>query len=197
MRICPSLEASDSSESQSFLKVDSRKKQLTLYDPASSPHSASGHRRSATVAVPKIFAFDAVFTQDASQVRASRRHYQNLRALYVCLYGHVCVVGEFGFPGAKGCVDAKRVWPRLRGEMCVSGQGPFLPVWAQQLDGLSLLENDMNPVHLYPTSSFTGQLYPTSDLFHTQPTFPVTDKGHIHVYARVNGDQNSFGFLIS
>lgn len=70
MRICPSLETADSSESQSFLKVDSRKKQLTLYDPASSPHSGSGHRRSATVAVPKIFAFDAVFTQDASQVRA-------------------------------------------------------------------------------------------------------------------------------
>lgn len=69
MRICPSLEAADSSEFQSFLKVDSRKKQLTLYDSASSPHSSSGHRRSATVAVPKIFAFDAVFTQDASQVR--------------------------------------------------------------------------------------------------------------------------------
>ncbi|MEQ2160549.1 hypothetical protein GOODEAATRI_000410, partial [Goodea atripinnis] len=67
MRICPSLEGADSSESQSFLKVDSRKKQLTLYDPASSPHSSSGHRRSATVAVPKIFAFDAVFTHDASQ----------------------------------------------------------------------------------------------------------------------------------
>lgn len=71
MRICPSLETADSSESQSFLKVDSRKKQLTLYDPASSPHSNSAHRRSATVAVPKIFAFDAVFTQDASQVRTS------------------------------------------------------------------------------------------------------------------------------
>lgn len=71
MRICPSLGAADSSESQSFLKVDSRKKQLTLYDPASSPHSGSGHRRSATVAVPKIFAFDAVFTQDASQVRST------------------------------------------------------------------------------------------------------------------------------
>lgn len=73
MRICPSLGAADSSESQSFLKVDSRKKQLTLYDPASSPHSGSGHRRSATVAVPKIFAFDAVFTQDASQVRSTLR----------------------------------------------------------------------------------------------------------------------------
>lgn len=83
MRICPSLEAADSSESQSFLKVDSRKKQLTLYDPASSPHSSSGHRRSATVAVPKIFAFDAVFTQDASQVRASK-------GCTICVFVCVC-----------------------------------------------------------------------------------------------------------
>lgn len=90
MRICPSLEGADSSESQSFLKVDSRKKQLTLYDPASSPHSSSGHRRSATVAVPKIFAFDAVFTHDASQVRA----------LHVC-FKCVCV-GYFFFKVAGG-----------------------------------------------------------------------------------------------
>ncbi|XP_047466932.1 kinesin-like protein KIF26A isoform X2 [Mugil cephalus] len=90
MRICPSLEAADSSESQSFLKVDSRKKQLTLYDPASSPHSGSGHRRSATVAVPKIFAFDAVFTQDASQVE-------------VCS-GTVAEVIQSVVNGADGCI---------------------------------------------------------------------------------------------
>lgn len=93
MRICPSLEAADSSESQSFLKVDSRKKQLTLYDPASSPHSGSGHRRSATVAVPKIFAFDAVFTQDASQVRAN---------MCVCLVLLSRGGGCFRFSRAKG-----------------------------------------------------------------------------------------------
>uniref|UniRef100_A0A4W6F5I6 Kinesin family member 26A n=1 Tax=Lates calcarifer TaxID=8187 RepID=A0A4W6F5I6_LATCA len=90
MRICPSLEAADSSESQSFLKVDSRKKQLTLYDPASSPHSGSGHRRSATVAVPKIFAFDAVFTQDASQAE-------------VCS-GTVAEVIQSVVNGADGCI---------------------------------------------------------------------------------------------
>lgn len=119
MRICPSLEASDSSESQSFLKVDSRKKQLTLYDPASSPHSGSGHRRSATVAVPKIFAFDAVFTQDASQVSASRRRFQNLRV-------NVCV--GIWLPGAKGCVlMGKRVWPRLRGKNACLRSGAILP----------------------------------------------------------------------
>ncbi len=86
MRICPSLEAADSSESQSFLKVDSRKKQLTLYDPASSPHSSSGHRRSATGAVPKIFAFDAVFTQDASQVRASGEYVLHVCFVCVCVF---------------------------------------------------------------------------------------------------------------
>lgn len=90
MRICPSLEATDSSESQSFLKVDSRKKQLTLYDPASSPASSSGHRRSATVAVPKIFAFDAVFTQDASQAE-------------VCS-GTVAEVIQSVVNGADGCI---------------------------------------------------------------------------------------------
>ncbi|TNM95456.1 hypothetical protein fugu_016539 [Takifugu bimaculatus] len=90
MRICPSLETNDSSESQSFLKVDSRKKQLTLYDPASSPHSGSGHRRSATVAVPKIFAFDAVFTQDASQAE-------------VCS-GTVAEVIQSVVNGADGCI---------------------------------------------------------------------------------------------
>ncbi|TNN84127.1 Kinesin-like protein KIF26A [Liparis tanakae] len=90
MRICPSLETADSSESQSFLKVDSRKKQLTLYDPASSPHSSSAHRRSATVAVPKIFAFDAVFTQDASQAE-------------VCS-GTVAEVIQSVVNGADGCI---------------------------------------------------------------------------------------------
>ncbi|XP_061700249.1 kinesin-like protein KIF26A isoform X2 [Syngnathoides biaculeatus] len=91
MRICPTLEATDSSESQSFLKVDSRKKQVTLYDPASSPpHSSSGHRRSATVAVPKIFAFDAVFPQDASQAE-------------VCS-GTVAEVIQSVANGADGCI---------------------------------------------------------------------------------------------
>lgn len=98
MRICPSLGAADSSESQSFLKVDSRKKQLTLYDPASSPHSGSGHRRSATVAVPKIFAFDAVFTQDASQVRSTLS-----RRIAPVLVGTQLLKGEITVFILSGC----------------------------------------------------------------------------------------------
>ncbi len=70
MRICPSLGVVDSSESLSFLKVDTHKKQLTLYDPSLNTQPTSVHRR-AVLPAPKMFAFDAVFAQDASQVRAS------------------------------------------------------------------------------------------------------------------------------
>ncbi|XP_067099338.1 kinesin-like protein KIF26A [Osmerus mordax] len=88
MRICPPLD--DSSESVSFLKVDARKKQLTLYDPAATPHASAGLRRAATVAVPKIFAFDAVFPQDASQAE-------------VCS-GTVAEVIQSVVNGADGCI---------------------------------------------------------------------------------------------
>ncbi len=70
MRICPSLGIVDSSESLSFLKVDTRKKQLTLYDPSLNTQPTSVHRR-VVLPAPKMFAFDAVFSQDASQVRAA------------------------------------------------------------------------------------------------------------------------------
>ncbi|KAJ8288906.1 hypothetical protein COCON_G00015650 [Conger conger] len=89
MRICPSLGPHDTSESMSFLKVDPRKKQLTLYDPTASAHSNSGHRR-AVVSAPKMFAFDAVFTQDASQAE-------------VCS-GTVAEVIQSVVNGADGCI---------------------------------------------------------------------------------------------
>ncbi|XP_048831159.1 kinesin-like protein KIF26A isoform X1 [Brienomyrus brachyistius] len=89
VRICPSTEPPDSSESMSFLKVDPRKKQLTLYDPSLSTHSNSGPRR-AVVAAPKMFAFDAIFTQDASQAE-------------VCS-GTVAEVIQSVVNGADGCI---------------------------------------------------------------------------------------------
>ncbi|KAL4656400.1 kinesin-like protein KIF26A isoform X2 [Arapaima gigas] len=89
MRICPSQGPHDSSESMSFMKVDPRKKQLTLYDPALNTQSNSGHRRT-TVAAPKMFAFDAVFTQDASQAE-------------VCA-GTVAEVIQSVVNGADGCI---------------------------------------------------------------------------------------------
>jgi kinesin family protein 26 len=69
LRIWPAQGAQRSAESASFLKVDPRKKQVTLYDPAAGPPGSAGLRHAATAAVPKMFAFDAVFPQDSEQVR--------------------------------------------------------------------------------------------------------------------------------
>ncbi|XP_026141213.1 kinesin-like protein KIF26A isoform X4 [Carassius auratus] len=89
MRICPSLGIVDSSESLSFLKVDTRKKQLTLYDPSLNTQPTSVHRR-AVLPAPKMFAFDAVFSQDASQAE-------------VCS-GTVAEVIQSVVNGADGCI---------------------------------------------------------------------------------------------
>ncbi|KAG8561286.1 hypothetical protein GDO81_015317 [Engystomops pustulosus] len=89
VRICPSQGFHDTSESMSFLKVDPRKKQITLYDPSTCGPSMSGHRR-AVVAAPKMFAFDSVFPQDASQAE-------------VCA-GTVAEVIQSVVNGADGCI---------------------------------------------------------------------------------------------
>ncbi|XP_068874507.1 kinesin-like protein KIF26A isoform X3 [Aphelocoma coerulescens] len=89
VRICSSQGAHETSESMSFLKVDPRKKQITFYDPAVTGPSNAGHRRG-VVAVPKMFAFDAVFPQDASQAE-------------VCS-GTVAEVIQSVVNGADGCI---------------------------------------------------------------------------------------------
>ncbi|XP_067119861.1 kinesin-like protein CG14535 isoform X1 [Centruroides vittatus] len=61
LRLCPTSESSDS-----FLTIDSRKKQVTVYDPLSCGTSTPVERR-AGVSAPKMFAFDAVFSQDDTQ----------------------------------------------------------------------------------------------------------------------------------
>ncbi|XP_072545533.1 kinesin-like protein KIF26A isoform X2 [Salminus brasiliensis] len=89
VRICPSLGDQESSESLSFLKVDQRKKQLTLYEPSPLAQTTPAHRRT-PLAAPKMFAFDAVFTQDASQAE-------------VCS-GTVAEVIQSVVNGADGCI---------------------------------------------------------------------------------------------
>ncbi|XP_063162200.1 kinesin-like protein KIF26B [Candoia aspera] len=88
LRICSTL-ARDSSESSSFLKVDPRKKQITLYDPLSCGGQNAFQKRSTQVP-PKMFVFDAVFPQDASQAE-------------VCA-GTVAEVIQSVVNGADGCV---------------------------------------------------------------------------------------------
>ncbi|XP_030577188.1 kinesin-like protein KIF26A [Archocentrus centrarchus] len=80
---------SESSESMSFLKVDGRKKQLTLCETSAAGLSAAAQRRSSASA-PKTFTFDAVFSQDTSQAE-------------VCS-GTVAEVIQSVVNGADGCI---------------------------------------------------------------------------------------------
>ncbi|KAI5937785.1 Kinesin-like protein KIF26B [Manis javanica] len=88
LRICSTL-ARDTAESSSFLKVDPRKKQITLYDPLTCGGQNAFQKRGNQVP-PKMFAFDAVFPQDASQAE-------------VCA-GTVAEVIQSVVNGADGCV---------------------------------------------------------------------------------------------
>ncbi|KAJ7988211.1 hypothetical protein DPEC_G00321250 [Dallia pectoralis] len=89
VRICAAQGSSDTSESRSFLKVDARKKQLTLCETSANSHSSAAQRRAAAAA-PKMFAFDAVFSQDASQAE-------------VCS-GTIAEVIQSVVNGADGCI---------------------------------------------------------------------------------------------
>ena len=60
--------SSTTSGTASFFSVDSRRKQVTLFDPAACGGTAAPEDRRVGVAAPKMFAFDAIFTQDDSQV---------------------------------------------------------------------------------------------------------------------------------
>ncbi|XP_059353832.1 kinesin-like protein KIF26A [Carassius carassius] len=83
VRICPAKGSRDTSESMSFLKVDGHKKQLTFFEPPTCARSTSS-------TAPKMFTFDAVFTQDASQAE-------------VCS-GTVAEVIQSVVNGADGCI---------------------------------------------------------------------------------------------
>lgn len=66
LRICPSFPG----ETGSFMKVDQKRKQVTLYDPSTVGHVSQTHRKMG-VAAPKMFAFDSIFESDCTQVRGA------------------------------------------------------------------------------------------------------------------------------
>ncbi|XP_053366268.1 kinesin-like protein KIF26B [Clarias gariepinus] len=89
LRVC----AVSHAESSSFLKVDSRKKQVSIMDPAAnsaSQQSSNQKRGVPTQAPPKMFTFDSAFSHDASQAE-------------VCA-GTVAEVIQSVVNGADGCV---------------------------------------------------------------------------------------------
>ncbi|XP_048842557.1 kinesin-like protein KIF26B [Brienomyrus brachyistius] len=90
LRVCPLL-PSETSESRSFLKVDPRKKQVTIMEPvASVPHGTPQKRSGGSQVPPRMFAFDATFPHEASQAE-------------VCA-GTVAEVVQSVVNGADGCV---------------------------------------------------------------------------------------------
>ncbi|XP_076579070.1 kinesin-like protein KIF26B [Chaetodon auriga] len=91
VRVCP-VSQSDAAESSSFLKVDPRKKQITIMDPSANqtPSAPSQKRAAANQVPPKMFTFDAAFPPDASQAE-------------VCA-GTVAEVIQSVVNGADGCV---------------------------------------------------------------------------------------------
>uniref|UniRef100_A0A8C6WC01 Kinesin family member 26A n=1 Tax=Nannospalax galili TaxID=1026970 RepID=A0A8C6WC01_NANGA len=90
LRIWPTQGAQRSAESTSFLKVDARKKQVTLYDPVSRLPGCAGLRHAPTAPVPKMFAFDAIFPPDSEQAE-------------ICS-GAVTDVLQSVVGGADGCI---------------------------------------------------------------------------------------------
>nr|XP_020495267.1 kinesin-like protein KIF26B [Labrus bergylta] len=91
VRVCP-VSQSNAAESSSFLKVDPRKKQITIMDPSANhtPSTTSQKRLGANQVPPKMFTFDAAFPPDASQAE-------------VCA-GTVAEVIQSVVNGADGCV---------------------------------------------------------------------------------------------
>lgn len=78
VRVCPASR-SDASESSSFLKVDPRKKQVTIMEPTANqaPSSSSQKKSTANQVPPKMFTFDAAFPPDASQVNKKKIYIYN------------------------------------------------------------------------------------------------------------------------
>lgn len=76
VRVCP-VSQSDAAESSSFLKVDPRKKQITIMDPSTNQTltNSSQKKVAANQVPPKMFTFDAAFPPDASQVKGKRTYY--------------------------------------------------------------------------------------------------------------------------
>jgi len=67
----------------SFFNADKRKKQVTLVDPTSGQSSSAEDRRP-TVAAPKMFAFDAIFTEEDSQVNRCQIIYKMIKYTEAC-----------------------------------------------------------------------------------------------------------------
>lgn len=97
------------SDSPQFFTVDSRKKQITLLDPSICGAPPAPEDRRVGVTAPKMFAFDAIFTPEDSQVRGL------IMDLSLCDCG-VCNIQLM--PVMAISLHEGEVWRREGGRLC-------------------------------------------------------------------------------
>ncbi|KAJ8045273.1 Kinesin-like protein KIF26B [Holothuria leucospilota] len=90
LKLVPSSNPNDSA---SFVTVDTKKKQVTLFDPSALSGFVTPAGRRAGVAAPKMFAFDNIFPQDASQMEICSNSVADIVQAVVngadgCLFGY-------------------------------------------------------------------------------------------------------------
>nr|XP_058146965.1 LOW QUALITY PROTEIN: kinesin-like protein KIF26A [Dasypus novemcinctus] len=123
LRIWPAQGPQRAAGAASCLKVDPRKKQVTLHDPAAGLPGGAGPRRATSAAVPRTFAFDAVFPQDAEQAEVCSATVTDVLQAVVggadgCIFsfGHTSLgkshtmIGEDGSARGLGVVPCAIAW---------------------------------------------------------------------------------------
>ncbi|XP_064483793.1 uncharacterized protein LOC135396642 isoform X2 [Ornithodoros turicata] len=124
LRVCPASTTASSApgDGRSFLSLDARKKQVTLYDPSastsSSPETPNATAARLGVAAPKMFAFDAIFSQDDTQTEVCSTSLTDIIQAVVngsdgCLfvYGHAHLGKTWTMLGGSGSSQELGVIP--------------------------------------------------------------------------------------
>ncbi|XP_033104038.1 kinesin-like protein KIF26B isoform X3 [Anneissia japonica] len=115
LRVVPSSNPHDTA---TFVTVDQKKKQVTLFDPSFMTNPASSSNRRTGVTAPKMFAFDSVFPQDSSQAEVCAASIGDIVQAVVngadgCLfcYGHSRLGKSFTMIGRDDSVQNLGVIP--------------------------------------------------------------------------------------
>ncbi|XP_071832300.1 uncharacterized protein [Apostichopus japonicus] len=120
LKLVPSSNPNDSS---SCVTVDIKKKQVTLFDPTALSGFVTPAGRRAGVAAPKMFAFDNIFEQDASQMEVCSNSVADIVSAVVngadgCLFGYghshlgktYTMIGGDESPQTLGAIPSAVAW---------------------------------------------------------------------------------------
>lgn len=70
LKVCSDSASSAEEASSPVFSMDKKRKQITLHEPvsANTPHNDTPEERKLAVSAPKMFAFDALFSEEDPQV---------------------------------------------------------------------------------------------------------------------------------